>query len=124
MKEIHCEYDPESKSGTSEDDKKYQTIHWISVKDSIPAEIRIYDQLFTKSNPLDAEEGKDFTDYINKDSLEIVNGYVEPHLKKVEIGSRFQFERMGYYNIDPVDSTKEKLIFNRIIPLRDSLGKK
>ncbi|MBN1329440.1 MAG: glutamine--tRNA ligase/YqeY domain fusion protein [Candidatus Heimdallarchaeota archaeon] len=124
IKELQCSFDPDTKGGTADDGREVQgTIHWLSMKDAIPAEIRLYDQLFTKENPLDAEEGKDYTDYINPHSLKILHGYVEPHLQKAKIGDRFQFERHGYFNID-YDSKKDALVFNRIIPLRDSWSKK
>ena len=73
---------------------------------------------------MDVEEGKDFTDYINPNSLEIVTGFVEPFIEKAEVGSRYQFERLGYFNIDPIDSKKGSLVLNRIITLRDSWTKK
>ncbi len=122
--EIQCTYDPKSKSGQTGEDKVHRTIHWISEKNAIQAEVRLYNQLFTKVNPLDTEEGKDFTDYINPNSLEIVKAYVEPHLQKGKKGSRYQFERLGFFNIDPKDSKKNALVFNQIIPLRDSKPKK
>ncbi|MHA1737779.1 MAG: glutamine--tRNA ligase/YqeY domain fusion protein [Candidatus Heimdallarchaeota archaeon] len=121
--EIHCSYDPKSKSGSSETDKVYRTIHWISAVHSVPAEFRLYNDLFSRVNPLDPEEGKEFTDYINPDSLVVLKGFVEPHLKKVKISDQYQFERQGYFNVD-LDSTKDKLVFNRTIPLRDSYSKK
>ncbi len=124
IEEILCSYDPKSKSGQTEGDKVHRTIHWISEKNAIQAEVRLYNQLFTKVNPLDTEEGKDFTDYINPNSLEIVKAYVEPHLQKAKKGSRYQFERLGFFNIDPKDSKKDALVFNQIIPLRDSKPKK
>ncbi|NHJ39278.1 MAG: glutamine--tRNA ligase/YqeY domain fusion protein [Asgard group archaeon] len=121
IKEIHCSYDSKTKSGSIDEDRKVQgTIHWISADHSIEAEMRLYDRLFTKENPMDVEEGKEFTDYINPNSLEIVIGYVELFLKKAEKGSRYQFERMGYFNIDPIDTKNNKLVFNRIITLRDT----
>jgi glutaminyl-tRNA synthetase len=125
IKEIHCTYDPETKGGEAPDGRKVQgTIHWISADNVLEVEIRQYDRLYTKENPMDTEEGKDFTDYLNPDSINIIRSYVEPFLKEKEPGSRFQFERNGYYVIDIVDSTKENLVFNRIITLRDSWAKK
>jgi len=121
--EIHCSYEPKSKSGVSEKDIVHRTIHWISSDHTVPAEFRLYNDLFTKVNPLETEEGKEFTDYINPDSLVVLNGFVEPQLKNVKIADRFQFERQGYFNVD-LDSTKENLVFNRTIPLRDSYSKK
>ncbi|GAG61927.1 unnamed protein product [marine sediment metagenome] len=119
VKEIHCSIQPES-----EGKKSIGTIHWLSADHVVPAKIRLYDRLCIKENPMDVEEGKDFTDYINPNSLEVVTGFVEPFIQKAEIGSRFQFERLGYFNIDPIDSKKDSLVLNRIITLRDSWSKK
>ena len=125
IKEIHCSYDPETRGGVTSDGRKVRgTIHWISESHCIEAEVRLYDRLYTKANPMDLEEGEDFTDYINPDSLKVIKSCVEPFLREVEHGSRFQFERNGYYVVDIVDSTKENLVLNRIITLRDSWGKK
>ncbi|MHA1399753.1 MAG: glutamine--tRNA ligase/YqeY domain fusion protein [Candidatus Heimdallarchaeaceae archaeon] len=124
IKELHCTYDPETKEKTAKDGLKVKgNIHWISANNAIKAEVRLYDRLFIKENPMEVEEGKDFTDYINPNSLEIVQAYVEPFLKEAEPGSRYQFERLGYFCIDIVDSTKDSLVFNRIITLRDTWGK-
>lgn len=123
--EIHCSYDSATKSDSSVVERKVKgTIHWISALDAIKAEVRLYDRLFIKENPMEVEEGKDFTDYINPHSLEIVTAYVEPFLQDVDIGSRYQFERLGYFCVDIVDSSKDNLVFNRIITLRDSWVKK
>ena len=123
--EIHCTYDPETKGGESLDGRKVQgTIHWISADNAQEAEVRLYDRMYIKENPMETEEGKDFTDYINPNALSILKSYVEPFLKDKETGSRFQFERNGYFVIDIVDSNKENLVFNRIITLRDSWIKK
>lgn len=121
--ELHCTYDPETKGGEAPDGRKVDgTIHWISAKHALKAEIRLYDRLFTKVDPLEVEEGKDFTDYINPNSLEIVKGLVEPWLAKEKVGSRFQFERKGYFAID-LDTNKDRLVFNRIITLKDTWKK-
>ncbi len=118
--EVHCRYDTESKGGKSPDGRKVKgTIHWVSVEHAVEAEIRLYDRLFIKENPDEAEEGKDFKSNLNPDSLKITNCFVEPDVKKNMTGRHFQFERQGYFYIDP-DSSGEKLIFNRIVPLRDS----
>ncbi len=119
VKEIHCSIQPES-----EETKSIGTIHWISADHVVQAEIRLFDRLCVKENPMDVEEGKDFTDYINPNSLEIVTGFVEPFIQKAKVGSRYQFERLGYFNIDPIDSKKDSLVLNRIITLRDSWTKK
>ncbi|TET78495.1 MAG: glutamine--tRNA ligase/YqeY domain fusion protein [Candidatus Heimdallarchaeota archaeon] len=123
--EIHCSYDPTTKGGESPDGRKVQgTIHWISANNALEVEVRLYDRMYTKENPMDAEDGKEFKDYINPDSINMLKSYVEPFLKDEEPGSRFQFERNGYFVIDLVDSSKEKLVLNRIITLRDSWAKK
>ena len=117
--EIHCSYFSEE----DETDKELGTIHWISADFAVEAELRLFDRLFTKENPMETEEGKDFKDYINENSLEIVKGFVEPHIQKAKKGTRYQFERIGYFNVDPVDTKKNSLVLNRIITLRDSWTK-
>ena len=119
VKEIHCSIQPESEAK-----KSIGTIHWISAEHVVQAEIRLFDRLCIKENPMDVEEGKDFTDYINPNSLEIVTGFIEPFIQKAKVGSRYQFERLGYFNIDPIESKKDSLVINRIITLRDSWTKK
>jgi glutaminyl-tRNA synthetase len=122
--EIHCTYDPKSKSGsgTEESQRKVKgTLHWVSIPHAIKAEIRLYDRLFTVAAP-DADKEKDFLDYINPESLKIITGYVEPSLKDADIADKFQFQRIGYFCIDK-ESTKENLIFNRTVTLRDSWEK-
>jgi glutaminyl-tRNA synthetase len=118
--EVHCTYDPETRSGFAPDGRKVDaTIHWVSAGHSIPAEIRLYDRLFGIANPM--EKGSDFTEYLNSKSLEILKGSrVEPSLAGAAPGSRFQFERLGYFCTDPVDSSDEALVFSRTITLRDS----
>lgn len=121
--EIHCTYDPTTKDGYAPDGRKIKgTIHWVSADQALSAEIRLYDRLFTKENPSEVEEGKDFTDYINPDSLKVVNGYVEPHAKDAKPFTNFQFERLGYFTVDP-DSNDDKLIFNRTVTLKDTWAK-
>jgi len=121
--EVHCTYDPETKGGSSIDKREVQgTIHWVSAKDAVDAEIRLYDRLFTKENPDEAEEGKDFKSYLNPDSLKVINGKLEPFLKTAMAGDKFQFERIGYFCADK-DSTTNKLIFNRTLTLKDSWAK-
>lgn len=123
--EIHCTYDPETKSGTGIplNRKVKGTIHWLSAAHAIPAEVRLYDRLFINENPDVAEEGKDFKSNLNPDSLQIVNGFVEPVLAGAMPEAKFQFERTGYFCVD-LDSTSEKLVFNRTVALRDSWAKK
>ena len=123
--EIYCTYDPLSKSGsgTEESQRKVKgTLHWVSIKHAVKAEVRMYDRLFNDEAP-DSHKEKDFKEFINPNSLVINNNaYVEPGLKEASIGDRFQFQRLGYFNIDD-DSKPEKLVFNRIVPLRDSWAK-
>ena len=122
--EIQCTYDPKSKSGSGTEEslrKVKGTLHWVSAKHKVDAEVRLYDRLFTDESP-DTHKGKDFMEFVNPDSLQIITGFVEPSLKEAKIGDRFQFQRMGYFNID-TDSTSEKLIFNKTVGLRDSWAK-
>lgn len=122
--ELRCTYDPETRSGNAPDGRKVKaTLHWVSAAHALDAEVRLYDQLFTVVNPNDVEEGKDFTDYVNPDSLQVLDGCkVEPSLKGAEPGTRYQFERLGYFCVDP-DSAGDKLVFNRAVTLRDEWAK-
>ncbi|WP_424492796.1 glutamine--tRNA ligase/YqeY domain fusion protein [Salinimicrobium sp. GXAS 041] len=123
--EIHCTYDPKSRSGsgTEESMRKVKgTLHWVSAKHAIEAEVRLYDRLFSVESP-DADKEKDFLDYINPDSLKTITGYLEPSLKNVKPEDHFQFQRIGYFNVDK-ESSSENLIFNRTVTLRDSWTKK
>lgn len=123
VKEIHCTYDPESRGGGSPDGRKVKgTLHWVSAKHAVKAEVRIYDNLFLKENPDDVEEGQDFTSGLNPDSLKVVEAMVEPSIEGAEVGSRYQFLRQGYYCIDS-DSKPESIVFNQIVGLRDSWAK-
>ncbi|RLD68908.1 MAG: glutamine--tRNA ligase [Bacteroidetes bacterium] len=121
--EVHCTYDPASKGGKSPDGRKVKgTLHWVSAKHAIKSEVRLYDRLFTVENP-QADKEKDFKEFINKDSLKVVeNAMLEPHLKNAKPGQQFQFERMGYFCVDKVSNT-DKLVFNRTVTLRDSWAK-
>ncbi|MGB1647668.1 MAG: glutamine--tRNA ligase/YqeY domain fusion protein [Cycloclasticus sp.] len=122
--EVHCTYDPETRGGKSEDGRKVKgTIHWVSAKHSIKAEVRQYDRLFSIAAPA-AEKERDYKDFINKDSVQILeNCQLEASLASPGT-SAYQFERQGYFCQDSVDSTAEKLVFNRIVTLRDSWAKK
>ena len=123
--EIHCTYDPKSRSGsgTEESQRKVKgTLHWVSAKHAIEAEVRLYDRLFNVEAP-DANKEKDFTEFLNPDSLEVIKGYLEPGLKDVKPMDQFQFQRIGYFNVDK-ESTPGKLVFNRTVTLRDSWGGK
>ena len=121
--ELHCTYDPETRSGFAPDGRKVEaTIHWVSVEHSVPAEVRLYDRLFQITNPMVG--GDDFTKYLNPRSLETLPScYVEPSLKGAAPGSRYQFERLGYFCTDPIDSSDKALVFNRTVTLRDSWAK-
>ena len=122
--EIHCTYDPATRGGNAPDGRKVKsTIHWVSAARAIEAEVRLYDNLFTRENPGDESEGLEFTAYLNPNSLEVLtNCKLEPGLRAATPGSRYQFERMGYFCVDP-DSTAEKLVFNRTVQLRDTWAK-
>lgn len=121
ISELVCTYDPLSRGGGTADGRKVKgTIHWVSAEHSIPAELRLYDQLFTIADFNDMEEGKDYTDYLNPDSL-VVNRIcrLEPSLGNAKAGERYQFMRQGYFSVDP-DSGPDGLVFNRIVTLKDS----
>jgi len=123
--ELRCTYDPATRGGNSPDGRKVKsTIHWVSAKHAVDAEVRLYDTLFTKENPNAAEEGQDFTDFLNPNSLEILTECkVEPSLRDAAAPvSRYQFERMGYFCADKA-STPERPVFNRTVGLRDALAK-
>jgi glutaminyl-tRNA synthetase len=122
--ELHCTYDPETRGGWSPDGRKVKaTLHWVSAPHSIEAEVRLYDHLFMKDDPEDVKEGEDFTVNLNPNSLEVLSSSkLEPSLADVKPGERFQFERLGYFNVD-LDSNAEKLVFNRTVTLRDTWAK-
>ncbi|MCK5824176.1 MAG: glutamine--tRNA ligase/YqeY domain fusion protein [Ichthyobacteriaceae bacterium] len=122
---IHATYDPKSKSGSGTEEslrKVKGTLHWVSVSESVDAEIRLYDRLFMNENP-DGDKEKDFKEFLNPDSLEVITAKVEPSLKECKSQDRFQFQRMGYFVADN-DSTANKLVFNKTVGLRDSWAKK
>jgi glutaminyl-tRNA synthetase len=123
--EIHCTYDPETKGGNAPDGRKVKaTIHWLSAEHAIPVEVRLYDRLFMISNPDEVETGKDFKSNINPNSLEILNGsMVEGSLADAAPGITYQFERQGYFCVDPSLALEGKAVFNRTIALRDSWAK-
>jgi glutaminyl-tRNA synthetase len=122
--ELHCTYDPATRGGNAPDGRKVKsTIHWVSAAHAIDAEVRLYDRLFTRENPSDDGEGKDFTAYLNPKSLEVVpDAKLERSLAGAAPGSRYQFERLGYFCVDP-DSTPEKAVYNRTVALRDTWAK-
>ena len=119
--EVHCTYDPASKGGNSPDGRKVKsTIHWVSAAHAVDAEVRIYENLFSKENPSEVELGKDVLDNLNPNSLEIIaDAKVEPSLASAAAGSRYQFERLGYFCADP-DSVPGKPVFNRTVALKDA----
>ncbi len=122
--EIHCTYDADSKSGSGSEASQRKvkgTIHWVSIKHAVEAEVRVYDRLFTHENP-DGNKEVDFKEYINPNSLEIITGYVEPSLQSAKELDHFQFQRLGYFCVDR-DSSSEKLVFNKTVGLRDTWAK-
>ncbi|MDZ7291193.1 MAG: glutamine--tRNA ligase/YqeY domain fusion protein [candidate division KSB1 bacterium] len=123
--EVHCTYDPETRSGSAQEGRKVKsTIHWVSAAHSIPAEVRLYDYLFTKPDAEEVDEGQDFTVNVNPNSLQVLTACrVEPNLRGAAPGSRYQFERQGYFCVDTKDSTADHLVFNRTITLRDTWAK-
>jgi glutaminyl-tRNA synthetase len=121
IKEIHCTYDPQTRSG-QQTRKVKSTIHWVSAAEAIPVEVRLYDKLFTVENPNNFPEDGDFTMYLNPKSLEVAQGKGEPCLAKAEPGDRYQFERLGYFCADK-SSRAERLVFNRTVELRDTWAK-
>ncbi|MEJ5364398.1 MAG: glutamine--tRNA ligase/YqeY domain fusion protein [Desulfosoma sp.] len=125
IREIHCVYDPATRGGWSPDGRKVKgTIHWVSARHALKAQVRLYDRLFTKENPNDTEPGKTFLDYLNPNSLEVLQECrVEPSLREAPAGRQFQFERLGYFCVDSRDSSPEELVFNRIVSLKDSWAK-
>jgi glutaminyl-tRNA synthetase len=122
--EVHCTYDPASRGGNSPDGRKVKsTIHWVSTAHAVSAEVRLYDKLFSKPDPGDVAEGGSFLDNLNANSLEVIaDAKLEPSLGGAKLEDRYQFERVGYFYLDP-DSTTEKLVFNRTLALKDSWAK-
>ena len=122
--EVHCTYDPASRGGNSPDGRKVKsTIHWVSAAHAVDAEVRIYENLFTKENPGDVEEGQDFTANLNPKSLEVISAAkLEPSLANAAVASRYQFERLGYFCVD-LDSKPGKPVFNRTVALKDTWAK-
>jgi glutaminyl-tRNA synthetase len=122
--EVHCTYDPATRGGNAPDGRKVKsTIHWVSASHAVDAEVRIYETLFAKENPNQVEEGKDFLSNLNPNSLETIsNAKVEPSLTNASSGSRYQFERLGYFCVDP-DSKPGRPVFNRTVALKDTWAK-
>ncbi|MEM6894378.1 MAG: glutamine--tRNA ligase/YqeY domain fusion protein [Bacteroidota bacterium] len=122
--EVQCTYDTKSKSGSGTEEslrKVKGTLHWVSIKHAIQAEVRLYDRLFVDATP-DGHKDRDFMEFVNPDSLNKVTGFLEPSLKDAQIGDRYQFQRLGYFNVD-LDSKPEALVFNRTVTLRDTWAK-
>jgi len=122
--ELHCTWDPGSRGGNAPDGRKVRgTIHWVSATHALDADVRLYDRLFTLEDPLQPPEGTDFKEHINPDSLQVLRGCkLEPSLRDAAPGSRYQFERLGYFCVDP-DSQATAPVFNRTVPLKDSWAK-
>jgi glutaminyl-tRNA synthetase len=120
--ELHCTYDPQTRDAEPADGRKIQgVIHWVSAEHCVPVEARLYDRLFSIQDPGKEEE---FLPFLNPDSLEILtNCYAEPSLKDAKPGSQYQFERLGYFCVDAKDSSVDRVVVNRVVPLRDSWGK-
>ena len=121
--ELHCTYDPETKGGNSPDGRKVKaTLHWVAVSQAVKAEVRLYDRLFTDPDPA-GHKDVDLLEFLNPDSLKVLTEcYIEPFVKKAKPLDNFQFERLGYFNIDP-DSTVDKIVFNRTVSLKDGAKK-
>jgi glutaminyl-tRNA synthetase len=116
--ELHCTYDPKTKSGSGFNERKVKgTIHWVEASQAVAADFRLFEPLITSEAE---EEGKPFLECINPNSLELLQGFVEPNMKEAAGGDKFQFFRHGYFNVDPKDTTDEKLVFNRIVSLKSS----
>jgi len=122
--ELHCTYDPATRGGDAPDGRKVKaTLHWVCAKHCLSAEARLFDNLFIKENPLKVEEGHDFKENLNPHSLKVVKDCrLEPSLGKVKPSKIFQFERLGYFCVDP-DTTNEKIVFNRTVTLKDEWAK-
>jgi glutaminyl-tRNA synthetase len=120
--ELHCTYDPATRGGDSPDGRKVKaTLHWVSAAHCVAAEVRLYDHLFAKPNPTDEGDGQDFKSCLNPHSLETLRAcWVEPSLAAPAPGSFYQFERLGYFCVDSVDSSMAAPVFNRTVPLRDT----
>jgi glutaminyl-tRNA synthetase len=122
--EVHCTYDPATRGGNAPDGRKVKsTIHWVSAQHAVDAEVRIYENLFIKENLAEIEEGKDVLDYLNPNSLQVIpHAKLEPSLTDAAPGTRYQFERLGYFCADS-DSRPGALVFNRTVALKDSWAK-
>ena len=124
--ELHCTYDPATRGGNAPDGRKVKgTLHWVSATHALEAEVRVYDHLFSEEDPTDVPEGGDWKDNLNPESLTVItNAKLEPSLAEAKAGDNYQFERLGYFCVDPKDSTSETPVFNRTVSLRDSWARK
>jgi glutaminyl-tRNA synthetase len=122
--EVHCTYDPATRGGNAPDGRKVKsTIHWVSAAHAVDAEVRIYDKLFTKEDPNQLEDGQEFTANLNPNSLEVIaQAKLEPSLANAPVEARYQFERLGYFCVDP-DSKPGRPVFNRTVALKDTWAK-
>jgi glutaminyl-tRNA synthetase len=122
--ELHCRYDPATRGGDAPDGRKVRgTLHWVSAAHAIGAEVRVYSHLFATPDPTDTPEGEDYTHNLQPDSLEVLNpAWLEPALRDAAPGNRYQFERLGYFCVDP-DSTADRPVFNQTVALRDTWAK-
>ncbi len=123
--EVHCSYDPETLNSLPPDGRKVKgIIHWVSAVHSLETEVRLYDRLFDVENPSSEKDGRDFTTYLNPNSLETLKHCrVEPSLSTATLGRSYQFERLGYFCVDPIDSSEGSPVFNRTVTLRDTWAK-
>ena len=121
--EILCTYDPETRSGSDTSGRKVKgTIHWVSAEHAEEIEVRLYDRLFASEDPGSNSNEKSYLEDLNPDSLKVVSGYAEPEIRSHQVGEQVQYERIGYFVVDQ-DSSKEKIVMNRIVSLRDTWGK-
>ena len=123
--ELRCTYDPATKGGSAPDGRKVKgTMHWVSAAHALPVDVRLYDHLFATPDPYDVAEGEDWRSNLNSESLQVASeALVEPSLGGAASGTRYQFERNGYFCVDP-DSTQDRLVFNRTVTLRDRWAKR
>ncbi|MGD8211438.1 MAG: glutamine--tRNA ligase, partial [Desulfobacterales bacterium] len=123
--ELHCTYDPATRGGDAPDGRKVKgTLHWVSAKHAIAAQVRLYDHLFSKENPNEVDAGQEFTAYLNPTSIEILNDCkLEPSLAAAKPADLYQFERLGYFCVDSKDARPDALVFNRTVTLRDTWAK-
>jgi glutaminyl-tRNA synthetase len=123
--ELHCTYDPATRGGSAPDGRKVKgTLHWVSAEHALEAEVRVYDNLFVKEDPNDVDEGGDWKDNLNPESLTVMqDAKLEPSLSEARAGENYQFERLGYFCVDSKDSTADAPVFNRTVSLKDSWAK-